>query len=342
MNAVALKKIYLTSSQDLLLCDETMANIRQQAQAGGYDELRKFILGEEADKAAMFAALSGASLFAAKTLVEVRVYTPELTGEQEKTIAALTAAVTENTMLSVGLPRLAAATRKKKWLTSLQKESGSLQILYPPQGSRYLAWLKRRAQKRSVSLSDEALRFLARNCEGDLNAADQELQKLALSYPPKQGAKPHFITYDEAYQAISDHSDYAVFALSDSALAGHPLRCRRILHRLRAEGIPPYQINWMLARDLRMLMDLATKKRISHQDLAAYAVFGPRRQKVQDAVHRFGSKTTVLTSLLRLAAMADRAAKGGEQENVWLLLEAIALRLAGQTSPAMLPLRLPD
>ena len=342
MKPAPLKKIYLTSSQDLLLCDEAMAAIRQQAQAAGYDELRKFILGEEADKAAMLAALSGASLFAAQTLVEVRVYTPELSGEQEKNIAELAAAVTDTTMLSVGLPRLAAATRKKKWLTNLQKGGCSFQILYPPQGRSYLAWLKERAQKTGVVLSEEALRFLARNCEGDLSAAAQELHKLALCYPPVQGSKPRPITYAETYQAISDHSDYAVFALSDSALAGQPFRCRRILHRLRAEGVPPYQINWMLARDLRMLLDLATRRHITHQDLAAHAVFGPRRRKVEDAVHRLGSKPAALAALVRLAAKADRAAKGGDQEDVWLLLEAIVLRLAGQTSPAMLSLRMPD
>ncbi len=336
----ALKKVYLTSSQDLLLCDEAMEKIRQLARKHGYDELRRFILNEETPKEVILNALGGASLFAAKTLAEVRIYTDELKADQEKTLAELVNAVGEDTMLSVGLPRLSAAARKKKWLTELQRKDGNLQILYPPQEQNYLNWLQERAAKVGLQLEGEALRFLAVSCEGDLSTAAGELEKLVLGFSQQEGTRR--LTYDDVHQFVSDHSEYAVFALSDSALAGKPARCRRILRRLRAENIHPTQINWILARDLRMLIRLGNKSSgsITPGEWAAHGIFGPGKSCARDALRRFAGKSALLGTLVRLSAMADRSAKGGGSEHIWPILEAIALQIAGSKTPGRLPITL--
>ena len=338
-----LKKVYLTSSQDLLLRDEAMEKIRQLARKHGYDELRRFILNEETPKEAILNALGGASLFAAKTLTEVKIYTDELKADQEKTLSELinvVNAVGEDTMLSVGLPRLSAAARKKKWLTELQRKDGNLQILYPPQEQDYLDWLQERAAKVGLQLEKEALRFLAVSCEGDLSTAAGELEKLALGFPKQEGTRR--LTYDDVCRFVSDHSEYAIFALSNSALAGKPARCRRILRRLRAENIHPTQINWILARDLRMLMRLGNKSSgsITPGEWAAHGIFGPGKRNAQAALRRFAGKTALLGALIRLCAMADRSAKGGGSEHVWPILEAIALQIAGSKTPGRLPITL--
>ena len=92
--------------------------------------------------------------------------------------------------------------------------------------------------------SRETLAFLADHCEGNLLAARQEIDKLALLLPP--GALAH----DAVEQAIADVARYDVFQLSESWLAGRrAARCCVFSSVLQAEGDAP------------IAGDLATRRR---------------------------------------------------------------------------------
>ena len=310
-----LKKAYAVSTNDDWLKEEKLAALRTRARQSGFGERRVLAL-EESD--ALLAAVRNSSLFSPQVLIEVRCRQEQLTKEHENFLIRLLEDISSDTLLLISLPYLPTAQRKKKWV-QLLKTKGELLVLYTPQGKDWETWLHKRAQKLNLAIHTEALALIAEKNSGNLSAAAQELEKLKIYYGDKN------VSYTDLLAAISDDSHYESFSLSDNALKGNVAACKRALRHLQAERVPPYLLIGILARDLRSLWALSNKA-------TSYGV--PFRQSLlRSALPRLQENQRLL-SLLMLAARADRAAKGGSNEDVWQLLEGLSLRIAGLASPA--------
>ncbi len=106
---------------------------------------------------------------------------------------------------------------------------------WPPRAS---AW--RRARRASARCT-----FFADRVEGNLLAAHQEIQKLALLHPPGE------LGWAQVEAAVLNVARYDVFKLSEAVLAGQLLRVQRMLDGLQAEGEAAVLVHWALAEDIR-------------------------------------------------------------------------------------------
>ena len=113
-------------------------------------------------------------------------------------------------------------------------------------GSRN-AWPRRASACRTATPAPQTLAFFADRVEGNLLAAHQELQKLALLYP--QGE----LGFEQIEAAVLNVARYDVFKLGEAVLAGQTARVLRMLDGLRAEGEAPVLVHWTLAEDIRAL-----------------------------------------------------------------------------------------
>ena len=116
--------------------------------------------------------------------------------------------------------------------------------------------------KRSVQLGqrvaagDEGqrtLQFFADRVEGNLLAAHQEIQKLALLYPTVNPRQPTVLSFDQVENAVLNVARYDVFKLSEAVLAGQAQRVQRMLDGLQAEGEAEVLVHYTLAEDIRAL-----------------------------------------------------------------------------------------
>ena len=171
--------IYGVSSNELLLKEEKTQQLKQQAIQQGFNERRSFVLDEPQDKATMLNAVETPSLFATKTLIELRCRQEQLTKETEGLLIELITKTTEDIFLIIGLPYLSKAQRKRKAIALLER-SGQLFVLYRPKGAQYIEWLKKRAAQAELKISAKALAFLASQNVDNLHNASQEIEKLAL------------------------------------------------------------------------------------------------------------------------------------------------------------------
>jgi len=321
------KNIYGISSNELLLKEEKTQQLKQQAIKEGFSEQRSFVLDEPQDKAAMLNAVETPSLFAAKTLVEIKCRQEQLTKETEGLLIELVTNTTEGIFLIIGLPYLSKAQRKRKAIALLER-SGQLFVLYRPKGAQYIEWLKKRAGKTGLKISDRALAFLASQNVDNLHNASQEIEKLALFHDNEE------VDYNLLIESASDGSLYESFALSDSALKGDAIGCHNILNLLRMKQVPPYVIISALAGDLRKLWLLTETAQPNWGKLGAQSF---RRPLFSKALERFrGPNRKRLLQLLVMASLADRATKGATDVDAWQLLEGISLRIAATPSPALL------
>ena len=96
-------------------------------------------------------------------------------------------------------------------------------------------------------LEREAAELLADRVEGNLLAASQEIERIALLQPGgRLGA-------DAVAELVADNARYDVFELASAAFLGNAPRALRILEGLRGEGREPPLILWALLNDLRAL-----------------------------------------------------------------------------------------
>ena len=83
--------------------------------------------------------------------------------------------------------------------------------------------------------------------EGNLLAAHQELQKLALLHPAGE------LGFDEVEAAVLNVARYDVAKLAEAVWTGQTTRALRMLDGLQAEGEAPVLVHWTLAEDVRAL-----------------------------------------------------------------------------------------
>jgi DNA polymerase-3 subunit delta len=130
--------------------------------------------------------------------------------------------------------------------------------------------------------------------------------------------------------AVVDSARYDVFGLVDAALIGDVARVSRMVAGLRAEGSEPVVILWALARELRLLLDIAAAMAdgasLSSQ-LARLRVWDKRKPCVSAAMQRL--RQPALRAMLARAARLDRVIKGKAAGNVWDELLQLVLMLAG-------------
>jgi DNA polymerase-3 subunit delta len=170
----------------------------------------------------------------------------------------------------------------------------------------------------------KGIRLLAERGEGNLLALAQDIEKLALLYPPGN------IEVDDIASVISDSARFDVFILIDAAVAGDGLRVMRIMNGLKQEGTEPILVLWGIVREVRMLALVAhaiALKENKDEVLRRNGVWPRRIPLVTKALQRHD--TEYWQSLLKSAYEVDKIIKGAAVGNVWDELESLVLKVAG-------------
>jgi DNA polymerase III subunit delta len=320
--AAGLKPLYVIHGEALLLSLEAADTIRTAARAAGYDE-REVLTVEPGFKWAELrnSALS-LSLFSSRKLVELRIPSGKPGVEGAQALQDYCQQLNDDTVTVVSLPRLDKTAQGSKWFTAL--EAQGVVIATEEIALHALpAWIAGRLQQQNQSADPDTLTFLAERVEGNLLAAYQEIQKLALLYPVGH------LSFEQVKDAVMDVARYDVFKLSEAMLAGDAARYARILDGLRAEGTATVLILWALAEDIRTLGKVLRAMQDGSNLTTALRdarVWGVRQKLVERAVGRFSP--AIVERALRRAAHVDKVVKGLRPGDVWDELLQLGMRCA--------------
>ncbi|HEX2333841.1 MAG TPA: DNA polymerase III subunit delta, partial [Burkholderiales bacterium] len=149
------------------------------------------------------------------------------------------------------------------------------------------------------------LQYLADRVEGNLLAAHQELQKLALLAPEGE------LSLDTVREAVADVARYDTHVAAEALVAGDTARYLRVLEGLRGEGEAP---TYLLFTVSSALFALATGERVNK---AMQAVLESARRYPPAALER----------AIRRAAAVDRAIKGIGVGEPWEEFAKLGLEL---------------
>lgn len=322
----ALKKTllpcYLVSGDEHLLVQEARDAIRAAARARGFGAREVHVAGASYDWRELAAAAGNLSLFAEKRLLELELPTGKPGRDGSAALVELSGKLGEDLLLLVSAPRLDRTALGAKWVECLAGRGALVQVRAV--GVRELpGWIGSRMRRAGLVPDAEAVTTIADRVEGNLLAADQEIEKLRLLL----GEGP--VTGAQVEQAVTDSSRYDVFKLADATVAGDAPRALRILAGLREEGVEPPLIVWALARELRLLARLAhalTRGADLGAAMKKERVWQSRENLLRACLRRHG--TAELHRLLKIARKIDAAMRGQLDVDPWQLATELVYGLA--------------
>lgn len=317
-----LGSLYVVHGEALLLAIEAADAIRTAAREAGYSE-REVIIAEQHFKwTELRNSAQSMSLFSSRKVIDLRIPSGKPGVEGAQALQAHCESLDSDTLTLISLPRLDGAAMKSKWFTALEQH-GTVVNADEVALAALPAWIAARLRRQEQSADTDTLAFLAQRVEGNLLAAFQEIQKLALLFP--QGP----LTFEQVKDSVMDVARYDVFKLSEAMLAGDAERYARILDGLRAEGTATVLILWAVAEDIRTLAKVSRAMQQSANlanALRDARVWGIRQKLVERAVRRF--TPTFAERALRQAALIDKLIKGLRHGDVWDELLQLGVRCA--------------
>ena len=319
--ARGLRSAYLVTGTEPLLIAEACDAIRVAARGREYTDREVHFLERGYNWSALLAGAANLSLFASRRLIELRLGS-SLDAEAGRTLAGLAERPPEDAVLVVS-GTLDRKAQSAAWVRAFEQH-GALVVTQPVERPALPAWIRDRLARRGLAIEPAAAELLADRVEGNLLAAQQEIERIALLMP---GASldPELVA-----EIVGDSARYDVFELSAAAFAGQAGRALRILAGLRAEGREPPLVLWALLNDLRGLSRVAQRAERERSLDAIFReeeIWSRRQPPLRAALERLSRED--IESLLRAAATADRVAKGSLKGDAWVALESLVARIAG-------------
>jgi DNA polymerase-3 subunit delta len=317
-----LAKVYLVAGDEPLLVDEALEHVRAAAMREGFASRELHTADRSFKWADLLAGADNLSLFATRKIVEIRLATPKPGDQGSETIQALSQRNDPDTLVIVAIgEKLDSAAARSNWVKAVEQHGVVVEI-WPIERGELPRWIQQRAASVKLKLTSAAAQSLAERVEGNLLAADQEIKRLALTAGGRE------IDEAEVLEFVANSSRFDVFSLADAVLAGETGRTFKILSGLRAEGVHPVQISWVLNRDISLLARL--EYAVRHGDnldgaMLRSGVWRRRQPLVRQALAKF--KAARLKALLAEAARVDAALKGVFPAEPWTTLTDLLVAL---------------
>jgi len=329
--SAGLRPLYTVHGDEPLLAQEAADAIRAAARAAGYTERKVFtVAGSYFDWSQVLAAAQALSLFAERQLIEIRIPSGKPGRDGAEALQRYCERLPEDVVTLVTLPRLDGTQLKSAWMGALDGAGVVLRV-DPVERRALPAWLAQRLVQQGQRVADgedgqRALAFFADRVEGNLLAAHQELQKLALLHGPGE------LSLAQIEGAVLDVARFDIARLSEAALEARPARVLRTLDGLAAEGEAAVLVHWTLAEDIRALkrvQDALAAGKPPPLALREARVWGAKERLIERIAPSLRERD--LAPLVEAAQVCDGIVKGlrhpGWPVDAWDALRRLALML---------------
>lgn len=315
--------VYLVYGDEGLLVEEASDVIRRYAREQGANERQVWHVEGRFKWSSIEWQEESMSLFSSQRLLEVRLPTGKPGKEGAAVLREYVANPPPDTTLLIISAKIDSSSQKTKWFTEIASLGASIP-LWPIAVTELPRWLLQRAQQQGLTLAQDAAALLAERVEGNLFAAAQEIDKLALLYP-KGGVDAAAVL-----SAVGDSARFEAFGLLDTAFAGESAKIPRMLARLQGEGLDILAvfsgISWSLQRAVEMSSGIAGGAAVE-QMLNQHRIWDKSKPIMRQVLARH--RPQQWEQFLQQMSQIDRAAKGNLSRCPWALLETLCLNIAG-------------
>ena len=322
--ARGLAALYVVVGDEPLAAQEAADAIRAAARAAGHSERTVYTVQGRYNWQGIFASGDNFSLFAERRLTEIRIPSGKPGVDGAKALETYASRLPVDTLTLISLPGLEWKTQQSRWFAALAK-SGVVVEAKPIDRAALPGWIERRLARQGLRAERAALEFLADQVEGNLLAAQQEIDKLALLLPPGS------VTLADVEHAVVDVSRREADALQDALYAGDGVRFARTVTDLRDAGEAVPAILWQVSSAVGLLLRLKLAVAQGESLPAAMRTLWGRDKQRAPQIERALKRLPLEKIECALAdlALIDRQAKGLERMgDPWDTLLRMGMTLA--------------
>ena len=327
---------YLIAGQEPLRVLEAADAVRAAARAQGIAEREVFMAEgnqREPDWDAMVASFRAPSLFATRRLLELRLPTGKPGNEGAKVIVDFCDAPPADVCLLVTCGEW-SSKHGGKWSEAIGR-IGAVAVAWAMKPHELPDWIDRRLRSRGLVADRAAVQRLAERVEGNLLAAAQEIDKLALL------ADGEPLDLERMDALVADAARFDVFRLVDAAMNGQGAQVSRMLRGLRAEGEAVPALLGMVAMELQRAAALARVRARGgnlNAEFKALRIWDAKQAMYTRALGRHPAPRW--ERFVAEVGRVDRIAKGRgrpgiESLDAWLQLERLLLAVADPRAAAL-------
>jgi DNA polymerase-3 subunit delta len=307
--------------EEPLLLLECCDQIRAAAKAQGFVERELLQVERGFDWSALRQAATP-SLFATRKIIDLRLRTGKPGRDGAKALGEWADAPDPDMLLMVSCETWDRSSRTSKWAGRLEKAGQQIDI-WPIKPQELPHWLEQRMQQHGMQPEPEVLRLLADRLEGNLLAARQEIDRLALI----KGAGT--ITVSDVMKVVADSSRFDAFALAEHMLTGNLRDGLRVVAGLKRMDTPVPLLLGALLRELKVVEAYRLAMRGGEQESMVFRrlnIWQNRQHTVRTAARRLG--TLKLFTAYKMLSLIDRQSKGRAAGDPWQSVDKLMIQLA--------------
>jgi len=313
----SLAQVYLIAGPEPLLVQECRDQVIRAAQAQGFTERSVHDVGRTFDWDQLQEESATPSLFASRKILDLRLPTGRPGTDGARALVELAQAADPDVLLLVSAGDWSAAMRKLKWATELAR-AGVLVEIWAVKPAQLPEWIRRRMKSAGLDPEPAAVALLAERVEGNLLAAQQEIDKLLLL---NHAAR---VTEDDVARAVASSARFDGFRLVESALLGKLDECLRVAAGLQRTGVAIQLVAGAMYRELGLVEAVRSAMRSGESESAVFGrmrIWPARQGPIRQLLGRISAPQ--LGEGFRALSLIDRQSKGRAAGDAWQTLDRL-------------------
>lgn len=308
--------ILFGKEQSLIQCHSDQLNTVLKSQ--GFE--REFILIDhpaQFDWSMLLMNAASLNLFSPRRFYDIYLPNAKLKTEYAQILLKLTVTPDPNLIWIIRSQDVDAATQKSAWWQAWEKVG--IVVQHPLLNAEtFLQWIVQYSKRLHCVLTDDCVRFIRDRYQGNLSAAKQTIDMLALAYEGQP------ITLSDLHAHFKDQSLFSTFEVCDLALQGRSKELVSSFEGLTATSPAELPLLvWALNKTLCELSTLAT----SPEAFEKLSIWANRRPLYHRALKRL--QGVDCRYLIQCLFRGDTALKSGQKTLASDLILNVLLHLAG-------------
>jgi len=257
------------------------------------------------------------SLFSSRKIMDIRLPSGKPGADGARALLEMAESRDPDVLMLVTSGEWSTAMRKLKWASGLAA-AGVLVEVWPVKPQQLPAWIRDRMKRAGLQPDAEAVALLAELVEGNLLAAQQEIDKLKLL---DRGPR---VTADDVARSVANSARFDSFRLVDCALQGHLGECLRVAAGLQRTDVPIQVVTGALYRELTVADGVRSAIASGMPEQAAFGklrVWQSRQGQIRQAIGRLSAEN--FNDCFRGLSLIDRQSKGRARGDAWETLDRL-------------------
>lgn len=323
--------VYFFSGDEPLQLMEAADLVRSVCKQAGFAETERFHVDNARSFDWQAFAMSGnsMSLFGDKKVVNLHIPSGKPGTEGAAALKKWCESPPDDAVLVIISGKPEGRFQTSAWFKAIDKVGVTMQV-WPLSAQKMHGWIRQRMTACELQSDAAAVELLVDRVEGNLLAAQQEIEKLAILHRGQN------VTAKDVVASVTDSSRYTILDLIEASLASDTARSLKVLDGLKAAGDSPVMVCWHLSSEVRKIISVMA--RIDGGENPSQAMFKSgvwkNRQPLVGQVIRNRPRLFWLRAASDCSYL-DRLSKGMASGDLWTEISAFVTRLSGTRWPLL-------